>query len=79
MSIPSHMVDCLICDKSVKRGPDQYDGEWLPRYKIYICSTCYAGYWDGYVDAALDRVMSHLKEHKLPIPPLNKKGNLPRE
>ncbi len=79
MTTKEHMVQCLLCDEQFKMGPDQYDGKWLPRYQMHVCSTCYAGNWDGYADHSIERIVSHLKSKRIPLPPLNKKGNLPRD
>ena len=72
-------VTCLLCDSQFKFGPDQYDGVWLNRYKMYVCAACYAGNRDGYADHSVGRIVSHLKSESLPLPTLNEKGNLPRD
>ncbi len=79
MPEPKIMDRCFTCGSEFQMGPHQYDGKFIPRYKISVCRICYDGNWDGWAPQSSDRIIKHLKKENLPIPEKNEKRWLPRE
>jgi hypothetical protein len=73
------MYPCFMCGHSFQFGPHRYDGHHIARYKISVCSGCWAGNWDGWAPHYEAKLLAHLEEQGLPIPDRNAKGWLPRE
>lgn len=72
------MTKCDCCGTEFQYGPHKYDGEYIPRYQITVCMSCYDGNWDGW--APQDKwLIKHLESKNLPIPKRNRKGCLPRD
>ena len=72
------MMSCDVCDKKFQQGPGRYEGHTIARYKMTVCDPCWQGNWDGWGPAAEPRVLDHLKEQGIPVPPRNAKGWIPR-
>jgi hypothetical protein len=72
------MDRCFICDGSFQMGPHRYDGEYIKRYEISVCSICWKSNWDGWAPHYEERLIPHLKERGIPPPKRNGKGLLPR-
>ena len=79
MTHPKIMVTCIICESDFQMGFDHYAGTWIPRYEMHVCSTCYAGNWDGYARHFEPQILENLRSKGLPEPPRNEKGYLPRD
>lgn len=78
MQVPDHIVKCLLCGNDFKMGPGDYDGKWVKRYEMHVCSSCYSGFWDGYADHN-ELIESHLLSRNLPFLQLNDSGHFPRD
>lgn len=72
-------VPCFCCLGEFRFGPSRYDGRHIPAYKISVCDACYGSNWDGWAPHVEARLMRHLEDQRLPIPPRNEKGWLPRD
>lgn len=78
MPKPKFMYKCFMCDTEFQMGPHVYNGRYIKRYNISVCSACYTASWDGWAPHYEERLIAHLKEKGLPIPERNEKGKLPR-
>ncbi len=70
---------CDLCGGSYQMGRHIYDGKQIRRYQMSVCKLCYLGNSDGWAPHYEPRIISHLKEKKLPIPERNDEGLLPRD
>jgi hypothetical protein len=70
---------CFSCGTSFVFGMNQYDGSYVPRYKISVCRSCYQSNWDGWSPGVEAKLRPHLAAAGLPIPDRNAKGWLPRD
>jgi hypothetical protein len=70
---------CFSCGTSFVFGMNQYDGHYVPRYKISVCRICYQGNWDGWSPGVEAKLRPHLAAEGLPIPDRNAKDWLPRD
>lgn len=68
-----------MCGNEYQYGPHRYDGHYISKYKISVCSICYAGNWDGWNSHYEEKLIVHLHKNKLPIPERNAKGWFPRD
>lgn len=69
---------CFICGNKFQYEEHKYDGKWIAKYNIEVCMPCWTGNWDGWPGQRAERIIKHLKEEGLPVPPMNAKGWLPR-
>ena len=76
---PSFMLFCFCCNTKFQFGQHIYDGRWIAKYGIAVCSVCYQSNWDGWAPLYESRLISHLYEEGLPVPERNEKGWLPRD
>ena len=60
-------------------GPQIYDGEYIQRYDLYMCSPCHTGNWDGWNPGYEHKLVEHLQAKGLPIPERNARGWFPRD
>jgi len=74
----ANKATCDVCGLGVTFGPNVYDGKFIKRYNLMVCSTCYAGNWDGWGPMAEPIILRKLKAAGLPEPPRNAKRLLPR-
>jgi hypothetical protein len=74
-----NMRCCFGCGGQFQMGPHRYAGRWIPSYEIEVCEMCWNANWDGWHRDAADKIIVHLTDNNLPIPPLNNKGWLPRD
>ena len=70
---------CDLCDSPFQYGPHQYDGKFIPKYKITVCMNCYSNNWDGWAPHYEEKLIENLKKNQLPIPERNVNGWLPRD
>ena len=77
--IEQFMVPCFFCGRQFQFGPHAYRGQHISRYQVTACEGCYAGNWDGWAPHFEARLVPHLRDKGLPIPPRNAKGWLPRD
>ena len=69
------MMNCFACGTEFQMGPHSvYEGEFVPRYDITVCDSCYKGNWDGWHPELEEHLLARLKEKGLPIPERNKQG-----
>jgi len=68
---------CFTCGKMFQHKEHVY-GKWIPTYQIEVCIDCWNDNWDGWTPRLGDKIIEHLKEKGLPVPPMNKKEFLPR-
>ena len=47
--------------------------------KFELCGSCYQGNWDGYGLNAEKKLLQHMADNGIVVPPQNKKGWLPRD
>ncbi len=73
------MVRCDMCGNQFQMGPHVYDGKYIKRYDLSVCKLCYDGNWDGWGPNHEDRLIQHLKEKRISLPPRNEKGWIPRD
>ena len=73
------MRACDVCGQEFQFGPNAYDGKYIPKYLITVCSGCYAANWDGWAPHFEPAVTRKLKEQGLVLPARNAKGWLPRD
>jgi hypothetical protein len=73
-----HICTCQMCGIKYQMGRHIYEGKHIATYDLDVCSICYQGNWDGWNSSYEQKLLSHLKEKKLPIPKRNEKGWLPR-
>jgi hypothetical protein len=76
---PKVNYSCETCGQQVRFGPNVYEGKYIPRYQIMVCSGCYAANWDGWAPQFETAVTRKLLEQGQPIPARNAKGWLPRD
>ena len=69
---------CFICPNKFQMEEHVYDGKWISDYQIEVCMSCWNGNWDGWPGDRSEKIIKHLKENGLPVPPLNDKDGLPR-
>ena len=73
------MRKCFFCGTEFQHGPHRYDGEYLERYKVWACRTCFDWNRDGWADPIhVQKLETHLQEQGLPVPEKNENGWLPR-
>lgn len=68
---------CFTCEGRFQHEEHIY-GRYIERYQIEVCSTCWQFNWDGWPSDRAEKIIKHLKEKGLPVPPMNTKGWLPR-
>jgi len=73
------MCTCFICGSTFQFGQHVYDGKYIQKYDITVCSGCYKGNWDGWAKHYEENILKHLKEKGLPVPDKNEAGYLPRD
>jgi hypothetical protein len=56
------MQHCELCGTNVQFGAHIYDGKFIPAYKLFVCSSCYAANWDGWAPNYESAVTRHLRE-----------------
>jgi hypothetical protein len=44
-----------------------------------VCTGCFQAAWDGWGPSAEAKIIKHLAEQGIPVPPRNTKGWLPRD
>ena len=71
------METCFSCGSKFQMGPHIY-GEYIPPYKISVCTPCFNANWDGWGPMVDKKLVEHLQAMGLPIPDRNEKGWLPR-
>jgi hypothetical protein len=69
---------CDICETAVKWEHDQYDGQLINRYDMFVCMPCWDGNWDGWNPRWEKRFEEHLAKKGIPLPERNAKGWYPR-
>lgn len=72
-------TECFFCGDKFNMANGEYDGEYIPRYKVSVCKPCYKGNWDGWGPSHEEKLLSHLQEKDILIPARNSKGWLPRD
>lgn len=73
------MLTCDVCGQKYQHGPHRYEGHKLALYGgISCCDGCWQFNWDGWAPHHEAKLIAHLKEKGLPVPPRNAKGYLPR-
>lgn len=72
------VVLCSICGGKFQHGPHRY-GQFIARYQMEICTPCFQAAWDGWGPSAEAKIIKHLAERGIPVPPRNAKGWLPRD
>lgn len=68
---------CFTCDKMFQFEEHKYEGKWIQRYQIEVCMSCWKGNQDGWCDERAKKIINHLNEKSISIPPMNAKGWLP--
>ena len=71
--------ECFVCGKPIRMGPQHYEGRFLRRYQVRICTPCADMNRIGWAPRNEDRLLAHLSERGIPIPERNMKGWLPPE
>lgn len=79
MTVDEIMIRCFACDKDFQFGPQRYAGSHIAAYNISVCSTCYAGNWDGWGPLVEPALLLHLDRERIPVPERNEQGWLPRD
>jgi hypothetical protein len=79
MPKPKFMYNCGLCGTEFQFGPGVYAGKLISCYQLTVCLGCWDGNWDGAGPSAEGRLLAHLKQKGIPIPPRNEQGWLPRE
>lgn len=74
---PDVMVDCFICGRSFRFGPNRYDGAHIAMYDMTVCKSCIRGNQDGWSPTYEGKILAHLAEKNIPVPERNEKGWLP--
>lgn len=72
-------IICSICSNSFQFGPNIYRGQKIKGYEIMVCNTCYAANWDGWAPHLEHKLVEHLGNSQISVPPRNSQGWLPRE
>lgn len=75
---PSNSIDrfCLICKREGRHETAVYH---VDGYDFDVCWAHWEGNWDGWGPFFELAILEHLKENKIPMPPRNAEGWLPRE
>jgi len=71
--------DCFICGDKCQFGPGIYTGRNIPTYNFVVCKHCYSFNDKGWQQQDESKIIKHLKDNKLPIPPRNSNGLYPRD
>ena len=79
MELGSVMYPCFVCSRQFEYNPGTSKGHYVKAYEIVVCRTCYLGNWNGWHPKLTSRLIAHLQENGLPIPPLNARKCLPRD
>ena len=69
---------CDMCGKKVQHSNHRYEGRMIPRYKLFVCQSCYDGNWDGWAPHSEGRLVAHLNAKGIPFLERNAKGLFPR-
>jgi hypothetical protein len=67
---------CFACDQMFQHEEHSY-GKYISKYDIEVCMPCWNANWDGWPSDRAEKIIKHLKEKGLPIPPMIN-GKLPR-
>lgn len=78
MADTKFFYNCGICGANFQFGPHRYDGKHISRYNLTVCMGCWQGNHDGWGPSAEGRLLEHLKQEGIAVPPRNAKGWLPR-
>jgi hypothetical protein len=73
------MYPCFMCGRSFQMGPHRYDGKYIARYKISVCSGCWGSNWDGWGPHQEMLLVAHIRAEGIDMPDRNEKGWLPRD
>lgn len=71
------MCECVLCKTSFQAGIDIYEGHYIQKYKMNICSNCYKGNHDG-ISTFYEKIFEkHLSNNGINVPKRNDKGYYP--
>jgi hypothetical protein len=70
---------CFTCGTQFEHGMGRFRGHPVPAYEFSVCSSCWAGSWDGWGPVHEPKIIAHMKALGRPRPARNDKGWLPRE
>jgi hypothetical protein len=79
MTSETKMCSCELCKKQFQFGHNRYDGTYIPRYQITVCTSCWNANLDGWAPDLEGRLITHLQQKGIAIPERNCNGWLPRE
>lgn len=51
---------CFFCSKEFLFGPDEYEGQFIAQWDLFLCDTCVADSTDGVSARYQDRLQHHL-------------------
>lgn len=72
------MKQCFFCETKFAYENHQYDGKYVGIYRIYVCSTCHSGLWDGIaLPLYVEKLFKHLDAEGIPRPEPNENGYIP--
>jgi hypothetical protein len=64
--------NCLLCE--------QAEGEIsVPGYDFNVCMTDWDTSWDGWAPRDEEKILKHLRQNNIDVPPRNSNGLLPRK
>jgi hypothetical protein len=72
------ILACDVCDRKIEHGPHKYEGRSILSYDMLVCEPCWQDNWDGWAPARQFRVLEHLANKGIAVPPRNAKGWIPR-
>lgn len=79
MDTDKTMMSCELCGKEFQYGPHRYDGQFIRRYQLTVCKTCFSGNRDGWAPHLEEKFLAHLKAKHIPAPARNAEGWFPRD
>jgi hypothetical protein len=78
-SLSKFLCTCDVCGVDFQFGPRRYEGSYIHKYQITVCSRCYSSNRDGWAPRFEPFVARNLQEQGLVLPARNAKGLLPRD
>ena len=73
-----NMVACEMCGTQFQMGPHVYEGKFIPRFQLSVCTGCFQGNWDGWAPHYEARLETHLRKKGIALPKRNAAGYYPR-
>jgi hypothetical protein len=64
---PKLIIECFLCRRTFRFGPQQYDGRAIPQWGTTVCRNCYDFNWDGVVPDRFPHLVPYLQSQGIEV------------